>query len=104
MRDMFDERSGGTVPVRLVKTHPLVVYPRVSAEGRLVAATFFNCTLGRAAKVPVRLRRPGGSRFTWMSGAAKPVELKSEPGSLPGERVVVLPEIPGFDLGTVFVD
>ena len=39
-----------------------------------------------------------------MSGAAKPVELKSEPGSQPGERVVVLPEIPGFDLGTVFVD
>ena len=104
MRDMFDERSGGTVPVRLAKTHPLVVYPRVAADGSLVAATFFNCTLGRAAKVPVRLRRPGGSRFTWMSGAAKPVELKSEPGSLPGERVVVLPEIPGFDLGTVFVD
>ena len=104
MRDAFDERSGGTVPVRLAKTHPLVVFPRVAADGRLAAVTFFNCTLGRAAKVPVRLRRPGGSRFTWMSGAAKPVELKSEPGSLPGERVVVLPDIPGFDLGTVFVD
>ena len=104
MRDKFDERSGGTMPVRLAKTHPLVVYPRVAPDGGLVAATFFNCTLGRASKVAVRLRRPAGSRFTWMSGAAEPVELKSEPGSLPGERVVVLPDVPGFDLGTVFVD
>lgn len=104
MRDLFDARSHGSVPVRIGKAQQLVVWPRVDDGGRLVAVTFFNCSMGRATKVPVRLRNPSGTRLTWMSGESAPCELASRPGSLSGERLVTLPDIPGFDLGTVFVD
>lgn len=104
MRDLYDARAEGGLPVRIAKAQPLVVWPRVDAEGRLVAVTFFNCTLGRATKVLVRLRRPAGTRLTWMAGETVPQELVPQAGDSANERTVVLPDIPGFDLGTVFVD
>ncbi len=45
-----------------------------------------------------------GTRLTWMTGESVPRELASRPGSLSGERLVMLPDVPGFDLGTTFFE
>lgn len=102
LRDLFDRRSGGKVPVRLGKTHPMAVFPRIDAENRLVAVTVWNLSLGRVRNMPVRLRNVREGALTWARGGAEDRLLTAADGDLPGERVVVLPDLEGFGIGTIF--
>lgn len=103
LRDELDARSGNRIPVRVGKNHALATFPRVDGEGRLVAVTFFNLSMGTVRKMPVRLRSPVGERFVWCQETHEDVELKTTGGESQDERCIVLPDLPGYTMATVFV-
>lgn len=99
--DALDALPGGPVCVRVDKVHPLLVYPRVDAQGRTVAVTFVNVSIGCAARIPVRLRRPAGARLALARPCADEVVLAAERGG-DDELTFVLPDLPAWSMATVF--
>ena len=100
--DKLDVLPGGPVCVRVDKLHQLLVYPRVDDAGRTVAVTFLNLSIGMATRVPVRVRRPLGKRPVWAQPCANDVALELERAE--GDEVrFVLPDLPAWSIGTVFL-
>ena len=99
--DALDALPGGPVCVRVDKVHPLLVYPRVDAQGRTVAVTFLNVSIGCATRIPVRLRRPSGARLALARPCADDVVLTAERGT-GDELSFVLPDLPAWSMATVF--
>ena len=87
------------LPVRIERTHPLYVYPRVDAEGRVRAVSIFNGSVGRCLATDVVVRRPASDKVWW----CRPEE---SPRALVGVRVgddmrVRMPRLPGANTGTL---
>ena len=99
--DTLDALPGGPVCVRTDKVHPLIPYPRVTPDGRTMAVTFLNTSIGRATGIPVRIRRPAGGRIVLARPCGRDVELAVTPGD--GDEVrLVLPDLPAWDVATLF--
>lgn len=100
--DRLDAQPGGPVCIRTDKVHPLLVYPRITPDGRVRAITFLNVSIGRATGIPVRIRRPAGNKAV----LARPCQADKELAPLPGtgdELRIVLPDIPAWDMATVLL-
>jgi len=102
MLDAFDALVGAKLPVRVERSHPLYVYPRVDGEGRLVSVTFYNGAAGVMLPTVVRLRRPAGRRIVWLRPEAPDAVL--EGNGLGDEIVLTLPRLPARQVGTLFLE
>jgi len=101
--DALDALAGEKVPVRVERTLPFFVYPRVDATGRLVAVTCYNAAAGKALPTVMRLRRPVGRRVTWVRPEAEDVALKAEDSGA-DEITVTIPSIPARQVATVILN
>ena len=102
-RDELDRRAGGGLPVRLGKTHALVVYPRIDPAGQVVAISFYNVSLGRTTGMPVYVRNPAGARLTLMRGGmTDEMPIDSRCSEDENERTFVLPDLEAYGVLTVF--
>ncbi len=92
--DAFDRV--GELPVRIERTHAFRIFPRVDAEGRVVAATIFNISLGRSFPTRIQIRRPIGEKVVWVrpGEADRTLELK--------DGILEIPSLPGCQVATVF--
>ena len=87
------------LPVRIERAHPLYVYPRVDAEGRVRAVSIFNGSVGRCLPTEVVVRRPAGGTVRWLRPGERPRPLAV---TRRGEDLVVtIPGIPGANAGTL---
>ena len=101
--DDLDAATGGTFPVRIDECRPLRILPRVREDGRLDSVTILNLSIGGTDELKVRVRRPV-SRRALLQGPkmAVPVSVPCEPGAAPDEAVVRIPDIPGWQVATLF--
>ena len=98
--DRLDRGEPGGVCVRVDKSHPLLVYPRVDAQGRTVAVTFVNVSIGMARALPVRVRRPAGKSAAWVC----PLEPKAALAPVAGEGDewrLTLPDLGPWEIATL---
>ena len=102
--DALDRVTDGRFPVRVDRHHRLRVLPRVDEDGRLAAVSVLNCSIGKSDAIPVRLRRPVGTVARWCRPGAKPVDVKLTRGTLPDEWLCVLPELSGWEIGTLVLE
>ncbi len=87
------------LPVRIVRAHPLFVYPRVDAQGRVKSVSLFNGSVGRCLPTEIEVRRPAADRVFWHRPEAAPQELSV---TRDGEVVkVLMPGLPGANTGTL---
>lgn len=98
--DRLDRGEPGGVAVRVDKIHPLLVYPRVDAAGRTVAVTFVNVSVGTARALPVRIRRPAGTRLQLVRPDAEDRLLNAAMGSS-DEFWLTLPDLGAWEMMTV---
>ena len=98
--DAIDRVTEGRFPVRVDACRPLRILPRITSDGKLDSVTFLNCSVGRTDALKVRVRNPAGTKPVWRRLYEQPVELKSVAES--GESVLVVPSLPGWEIGTVF--
>ena len=100
--DEIDRVTGGKFPVRIDACRPLRILPRVDAAGRLECVTLLNCSVGQTDGLKVRVRGPKGASAWWQTPAGARTKLPvADAGA---EKVVTVPSIPGWQIGTVFFE
>ena len=103
--DDLDRATGGAFPVRVDACRALRILPRVRADGRVDSVTLLNLSIGSTDELAVRVRRPVSHAALLQDPAtAEPVPLPCAPGALPDETIVVLPDLPGWHIVTVFFE
>ena len=101
--DDLDAATGGRFPVRIDECRALRILPRVREDGRLDSVTLLNLSIGGTDEIRLRVRRPVSRQAVLQNAAmATPVPVSCEEGALPGELVVPLADIPGWQATTVF--
>jgi hypothetical protein len=97
--------SGGAalrLPVLIETAAQVMVVPRVDSSGRLRAVMLLNASIERTGPLTVRLRRPMGSRSTWIQPTGPDVAL---PGQVADEEAVVqVPPIGPWSIGYVVLE
>ena len=103
--DDLDAVTGGTFPVRVDECRPLRILPRVRPDGKLDSVTLLNLSIGDTDEIKLRLRNPASECAMMMDTKGNaPNPLAVVPGALPKERVVVIDNIPGWQICTVFLE
>ena len=87
------------LPVRIERSHPLHVYPRVTPEGRVAAVTVVNASLGKCLPTEIRVRRPVAGTAHWYRPGVAPTALETRRNG--DEAVVTMPVLPGSQPGTL---
>lgn len=100
--DKLDAQPSGPICVRTDKVHPLLVYPRVTDDGKTVAVTFVNTSIGRATGVPVRIRRPKGSKVILARPCQDDIVINTQAGD--GDELrFILPDLPAWEMYTIIL-
>lgn len=103
MLDEIDRVTGGKFPVRLVECRPVRILPRAVPGGQLDCVTLLNCSIGETDGMTLKVRNPAGFVAEFMTAkAGTPMPLVCEPSGTPGEWVVRLPSLAGWQIATVF--
>ncbi len=101
--DDIDAVTGGAFPVRIDECRPLHILPRIRDDGKADSVTILNLSIGDTDELAVRVRNPFSTRpvlHDAKGGAPRPLPMT--PGALPGEHVVHLDNIPGWQICTIF--
>ena len=100
--NIVDYISEKALPARMITSLPVVLYPRVNAAGETAAVSVVNMTVGRSGPIAVRIRRPAGCFYTYMSqhNGAGECELRHD-----GDGVIaVIPDVDAYSAATIFVE
>ena len=74
----------------------------MNAAGETAAVSVVNMTVGRSGPIAVRIRRPAGCFFTYMSqhNGEGECEIRSD-----GDGVIaVIPDVDAYSAATIFVE
>ena len=74
---------------------------RKNADGNTTCVSLLNRTVGDSGKLTIRIRRPAGNTFTFMTPTSG--EILLTPRSDGDDVLVDIPNIRGWDVGTVFI-
>ena len=103
--DGLDAATGGLFPVRVDACRPLRILPRVRDDGRLDSVTICNLSIGGTDEIEVRVRRPVSRRARMQTATmAAPEPVDCTPGATSDEFVVSLPDLPGWQIATLFFE
>ncbi len=95
--------SGKRFAGELVTPIQAVVHPRVNADGKTVAMSITNCTVGDSGELSVIIRNPAGTCFTFMGQCQPEISLTPEKIG-ENEYLVKVPNIRGWAVCTIFID
>ena len=102
--DDIDAATGGAFPARIDACRPLRILPRVREDGSLDSVTILNLSIGDTDELKVRVRRPVSANAFWQDAQHAPSRLGMERGRTTNERVVTIPNLSAWRIGTIFFD
>ena len=103
--DDLDAATKGAFPVRVDACRPLRILPRVRPDGTLDSVTILNLSIGDTDELKVRVRRAASARALWQDAKlAAPRQLACAAGASPSEQVVTIPNLAGWQIGTIFFE
>ena len=103
--DDLDAATKGAFPVRIDACRPLRILPRVRLDGTLDSVTLLNLSIGDTDELKVRVRNAVSSRAVWQDAKfAASTPLACVPGAAANEQVVTIPNIAGWQIGTIFFE
>ena len=92
-----DWASGGRLPVLIETPAQVMAVPRLNAASQLATLTLLNVSIDSTPPLVVRVRRPAGSRATWlMSGQADVILASQAKGP---DCVLNVPSIAPWSIG-----
>lgn len=87
---------------RLLSPHQALLMPRIDKNGKTVAVSVTNCTVGDATAIKIRVRNPKGDHFRFMSQYDGNADLIAE--EIEDGYVITVPKLHAWSVGTVFCD
>lgn len=102
--DVLDRVTPDGLCVRVDECRPLRILPRILADGRVDTVTLLNVSIGATDVINVRIRHPSGSRVEWCRPGKPPVGLSVRSGTTTDEIVVLVPDIGGWEIGTLYFE
>ena len=100
--DDLDAATGGNFPVRIDAVRPLRILPRVLPDGRLDSVTILNLSIGDTDELKVRVRNPASEKAFLQGTRQDRSPVAAMRGAAANERVVAIPNIPSWQIVTVF--
>ena len=101
--DEIDRASGGRFPVRIDLPHALRVLPRIDAEGKTDSVTLLNLSIGDTDEFTVKIRNPRRLKPVLASPQRPDVTLESAHDASRDELQVVVPNLAGWQICTIFL-
>ncbi len=99
---LYDYLSEHPLCARVTTPHQVILHPRVDENGQTVCVSVTNPTVGPMAGAVLCVRNPKGTRFTFCSQYAAPVELTAR---REGDAYLFdLPELAAWTQGTLFCE
>ena len=96
------EYIGAKTDAVLLDRIPARVFPRIDSEGKTVAVSLVNTTVGESDELHLLIKEPAGDKFSFCQINGEFVELKAE--KTDKGTLVTLPSIRPWGVATVFVD
>lgn len=97
-----DYISHNRTPAILESPQKAVLLPRENTEGQTACVSVVNCTVGETGELTLRVRRPVGTNFGFMSPTRRADHLSYK---LDGEDYLVeIPAILPWTVGTLFIE
>lgn len=94
------EYIGAETDAVLIDKIPARVFPRIDGDGKTVAVSVVNTTVGESGELHLLIKKPRGNKFVFCQINGEMTELHSEPAE--NGTVVTLPSIRPWGIGTVF--
>ena len=102
-RNAMEYIAGKKFAAELVTPIQAILHPRVNADGQTVAVSVTNVSVGDSGALEMILRNPAGTTFTYMSQYSDEIVLDAEEIA-EGEYKVVIPDLHGWSVGTLFIE
>ena len=101
--DEIDRVTNGRFPVRVDLTHALRVLPRIDKQGKTDSVSILNLSIGGTDEFTVKIRNPRSTKPELMGtrGPARPAKCAYDAAK--DELVVTIPDLPGWQIATVFL-
>ncbi len=105
----FDKRNQYLAAMKYIGAHtdavlldrlPAHVFPRIDGEGRTVAVSIVNVTVGESGELHLLLEAPASEKFVFCQIGGEFTEVKTE--KTDKGLVLTLPSIKAYGIGTVF--
>ncbi len=101
-RNTMEYIAGKKFAAELVTPIQAILHPRVNADGQTVAVSVTNVSVGDSGALEMIVRNPAGTTFTYMSQYSDEITLDAEEIA-EGEYKMVIPDLHGWSVGTIFV-
>ena len=95
--------SGEGFAAELLSAFQACIYPVVDENGKCIAVSIINCTVGESGEMKVAVRNPAGNKFGFM-GQTVPFTQVEAKQTADNEIELTLPSIPGWSVGTLFIE
>ena len=95
--------SGRRFTAELLTPLQMCILPYTDRDGRCIAVSLINCTVGESGELHLSVKNPKTENFTFMSQYSAPVSLKAKRIS-ENEYEITVPSFGGWSVGTVFMN
>ena len=93
--------SGRRFAAEILNPVQSCVYPAADEEGKCIAVSIVNCTVGESGKLKMKIRNPKSEKFTFMAQYVPETELETVK-TAENEYEITVPSFDGWSVGTVF--
>lgn len=98
----IDEITGNKLPAYLRSAEQVAVIPKVKDDGRTLAVSLQNISIGQTQELTVVVRNPVSENFYYMNGATPKTKVSATKEG--NDYIIKLPPISGWELTTVFCE
>lgn len=96
----MDAISEDGLAARLETPWQAIVLPRADENGKTVAVSIVNCTIGQSDPLTVHIRRPASEQYFWRTSTGEPIELDVCRDG--GDVLVTTPPLAAWSVGLIY--
>lgn len=98
----IDEITNNNLPAMLVSGEQVTVIPKVNNEGKTVAVSLQNISIGKTGELTVIVRNPSSEDFYYMNASTPKTKVKAE--KVNNNYVIKLPAVNGWEMISLFAE
>ncbi len=96
------DHIGSGESARLLTPHQALLMPRIDTDGKVLAVSVTNCTIGDESNIQIKIRKPKGTVFRFMSQYDGTETLTAE--ETDDGYILTIQNLHSWSVGTIFCD